>query len=146
MAGPLPYKHQNGGHGSEHNGEATSYAIVTKHDDKSEEKGHSYHAENHYGSNDHDGYGDEHIDYHSHPKYEFAYGVEDTKTGDIKEQWESRDGYNVKGSYSLKESDGTTRIVNYTSDKKKGFEATVHKLGEANGDHKDAEYHDYHGY
>lgn len=37
-------------------------------------------------------------DYHTHPKYEFQYGVKDAKTGDIKDQWEHRDGDKVKGN------------------------------------------------
>ncbi|XP_061394158.1 uncharacterized protein LOC133329707 [Musca vetustissima] len=151
VAGPLPHKDHNGGHG-----QATSYAVVTKHNDNEVVK-YDDHADSHgfaeqveyhggndgyHGHDDHYGHEGEHDgDYNSHPKYEFAYGVEDHKTGDIKEQWESRDG-----SYSLKESDGTTRLVTYTSDKKTGFEATVHKIGQASHDHSDAEYSHKHGY
>ncbi|XP_005177815.1 adult-specific cuticular protein ACP-20-like [Musca domestica] len=122
VAGPLPYKQDGSGHG-----EATSYAVVTQHNDKGS-------GSAKYGKSDvHSGHGDDHSgDYYSYPKYDFAYGVEDSKTGDIKEQQESRDGDKVQGSYSLKESDGTTRLVTYTSDKKSGFEATVHKIGQAN--------------
>ncbi|XP_059227040.1 cuticle protein 19-like [Stomoxys calcitrans] len=70
-------------------------------------------------------------DYHSHPKYEFKYGVKDSKTGDIKDQWEHRDGNHVKGSYTLKEADGTTRVVDYHADKHNGFNAVVKKIGHA---------------
>ncbi|XP_073811639.1 uncharacterized protein [Musca autumnalis] len=145
-AAALPHKQQNVGHG----GQATSYAVVTKHDDNKhtahvEHHGYTHQVAEHYANkddhhslDDHHGHGDE----HSYPKYEFAYGVEDLKTGDIKDQWESRDGDKVEGSYSLKESDGATRLVTYTSDKKNGFEATVHKIGEANEGHKLAD----HGY
>lgn len=45
----------------------------------------------------------------------------------------------VKGEYSLKEADGTTRIVKYTSDKKNGFNAVVIREGHAahpQGEHK----------
>lgn len=59
------------------------------------------------------------------PKYEYKYGVYDPKTGDKKEQYESRIGDAVKGQYSLLQPDGTTRIVKYTSDKKGGFNAEV---------------------
>lgn len=33
-----------------------------------------------------------------YPKYHFDYGVSDYKTGDIKKQWEMRDGDVVKGN------------------------------------------------
>ncbi|TKX27828.1 cuticular protein RR-2 [Spodoptera litura] len=56
----------------------------------------------------------------SHPKYEFAYKVEDPHTGDKKYQHEARDGDVVKGVYSLHEPDGTVRIVEYHADKKTG--------------------------
>lgn len=46
----------------------------------------------HYG-----GHGDDGHDYHAYPKYEFAYGVKDTKTGDIKSHKEERDGGHVRG-------------------------------------------------
>ncbi|XP_058976188.1 adult-specific cuticular protein ACP-20-like [Musca domestica] len=135
IAGPLPHKqHSNGsGSGKGGSGQTTSYAVVTKHEDAAGgqhggQKGYGGAKNDHYGGHDH-GHGD---DYNSHPRYDFAYGVEDSKTGDVKEHQESRDGDNVKGSYSLKESDGTTRLVTYTSDKKSGFEATVHKIGGAN--------------
>ncbi|XP_058975979.1 adult-specific cuticular protein ACP-22-like [Musca domestica] len=137
-------------------GKASSYAIVTKHEDSHgghhghgyDDHGYGHHSEYHghvehhghaggYGSGHHD---DSH-DYHSYPEYEFSYGVKDSKTGDVKDQWESRDGDKVKGSYSLKESDGTTRVVNYSSDKKNGFEATVHKIGHAH--HDEQSHHDY---
>ncbi|XP_058976187.1 adult-specific cuticular protein ACP-20-like [Musca domestica] len=133
VAGPLPNKQGGSGHG-----QATSYAVVTQHNDKgsgsAKSDGGYSHGGDHYGKSDgHSGHGDDHsADYYSYPKYDFAYGVEDSKTGDIKEQQESRDGDKVQGSYSLKESDGTTRLVTYTSDKKSGFEATVHKIGQAN--------------
>lgn len=37
----------------------------------------------------------------------------------------------MKGEYSLKEADGTTRIVKYSADKKSGFNAVVIKKGHA---------------
>ncbi|KAG8236746.1 hypothetical protein J437_LFUL017001 [Ladona fulva] len=67
----------------------------------------------------------------AYPKYQFNYGVNDPHTGDIKNQWEERDGDVVKGSYSLHEADGTVRIVDYTADKINGFNAVVHKAGVA---------------
>uniref|UniRef100_A0A1I8M773 Cuticle protein n=1 Tax=Musca domestica TaxID=7370 RepID=A0A1I8M773_MUSDO len=74
----------------------------------------------------------DHQDYHSYPQYQFEYGVQDSKTGDMKNQWEHRDGDNVQGSYSLKEADGTTRVVDYHADGHHGFNAVVKKLGQAN--------------
>lgn len=65
-----------------------------------------------------------------HPKYQFNYAVHDPHTGDIKQQYEERDGDKVKGSYTVKEADGTTRIVEYQADKHNGFNAVVHKVGE----------------
>lgn len=67
----------------------------------------------------------DHGDLHSYPKYQFEYGVKDTKTGDHKSQWEMRDGDIVKGGYTLDEPDGTQRIVEYRADDKNGFEAIV---------------------
>lgn len=64
------------------------------------------------------------------PKYEFKYGIDDPTTGDTKTQYEIRDGEFVKGEYSLVESDGTIRTVEYTSDPIHGFRAVVHKTGE----------------
>nr|CAD7598354.1 unnamed protein product [Timema genevievae] len=68
---------------------------------------------------------------YAHPQYKFDYAVHDPHTGDVKNQWESRDGDVVKGSYSLVESDGTVRTVDYTADKHNGFNAVVKKSGQA---------------
>ncbi|XP_044728752.1 uncharacterized protein LOC123292237 [Chrysoperla carnea] len=67
------------------------------------------------------------IDYYSHPKYAFKYGVADHITGDVKSQHEERDGGVVKGSYSLVEPDGSVRTVNYVADPVNGFNAVVSK-------------------
>ncbi|XP_072390361.1 uncharacterized protein [Diabrotica undecimpunctata] len=65
---------------------------------------------------------------HSAPAhYDFAYDVNDPHTGDSKSQHESRRGDFVHGSYSLLESDGTKRVVDYTADSGHGFKAVVHK-------------------
>ncbi|KAM7356219.1 uncharacterized protein ACRADG_002023 [Cochliomyia hominivorax] len=64
-------------------------------------------------------------------KYEFNYGVKDLKTGDIKNQWEFRNRDHVKGTYSLIEADGTTRLVQYSADDHNGFKAVVQKIGHA---------------
>lgn len=115
---------------------ATSYSVLTKHEEpvhKSYGHGHVYESVGHAGLGlGYASYGHDHgkyEDYHSHPKYQFDYGVKDTHTGDIKNQWESRDGDKVHGSYSLKEADGTTRVVEYTADDHNGFNAVVKKLG-----------------
>lgn len=50
-------------------------------------------------------------------------------TGDIKSQWEHRDGDVVKGQYSLVEPDGSIRTVDYTADDHNGFNAVVKKTG-----------------
>lgn len=87
-------------------GGSSSYSVVTKHDYPSHKSSHSYGGgygggEGGFGSGYYGGgssYGGDHgHDYHKHPKYQFDYGVKDLKTGDIKNQWEHRDGGHVKG-------------------------------------------------
>lgn len=56
----------------------------------------------------------------------FSYGVADPYTGDFKHQVESRAGENVLGQYSLLESDGTRRTVDYSAGAE-GFNAIVKK-------------------
>ncbi|XP_047539257.1 uncharacterized protein LOC125072652 [Vanessa atalanta] len=77
------------------------------------------------------------VDYHAHPKYSFDYSVKDPHTGDDKEHWETRDGDKVKGSYTVVETDGTKRIVEYEADDKNGFNAIVHKIGTPNKEHEE---------
>ncbi|KAL4712897.1 hypothetical protein ACJJTC_011967 [Scirpophaga incertulas] len=57
----------------------------------------------------------------------FSYGVSDPHTGDVKSQHETRVGDSVVGQYSLLESDGTKRTVDYAADAHSGFNAVVHK-------------------
>ncbi|XP_063617265.1 larval/pupal rigid cuticle protein 66-like [Cydia splendana] len=57
----------------------------------------------------------------------FSYGVSDPYTGDVKSQHETRVGDNVVGQYSLLESDGTKRTVDYAADAHSGFNAVVRK-------------------
>ncbi|KAG8225478.1 hypothetical protein J437_LFUL004479 [Ladona fulva] len=71
------------------------------------------------------------VDYYAYPKYNFDYAVHDLHTGDVKNQWETRDGDVVKGSYSLNDPDGTIRQVDYTADKHNGFNAVVKKIGKS---------------
>lgn len=70
-------------------------------------------------------------DYDPNPQYSFSYDIHDGLTGDAKSQTETRDGDVVKGQYSLIEADGTRRIVDYTADPVNGFNAVVHKEGQA---------------
>ncbi|XP_017784710.1 PREDICTED: uncharacterized protein LOC108568247 [Nicrophorus vespilloides] len=62
--------------------------------------------------------------------YSYEYGVNDSHTGDIKNQHEERDGDIVKGFYTLVQPDGVTRTVHYTSDAHSGFNANVEYKGE----------------
>ncbi|CAG9567998.1 unnamed protein product [Danaus chrysippus] len=66
-------------------------------------------------------------EFDAHPRYSFAYDVQDGLTGDSKSQQESRDGDVVHGSYSVVDPDGTKRTVEYTADDHNGFNAVVHK-------------------
>lgn len=61
------------------------------------------------------------------PQYTYAYDVQDSITGDSKNQFETRDGDIVRGRYSLIEADGTRRIVDYTADPVNGFNAVVQR-------------------
>ncbi|XP_065360729.1 adult-specific cuticular protein ACP-20-like [Calliphora vicina] len=156
-------------HGGLGLGGGSSYTVVTKHEEpihsiKYEvpihtiklDGGHLGHlgggglgVVGHYGGHLDQGlvHGYAHIDKHDYPhkypKYQFDYGVKDLKTGDIKNQWEHRDGGLVKGGYSLKESDGTTRVVEYSADDHNGFNAVVKKIGHA---HHPQVYAKHHGY
>ncbi|XP_013201197.1 larval/pupal rigid cuticle protein 66 [Amyelois transitella] len=56
----------------------------------------------------------------------FSYDVADPYTGDFKNQAETRIGNNVAGQYSLLESDGTRRTVDYAAGAG-GFNAVVRK-------------------
>ncbi|XP_018566218.1 adult-specific cuticular protein ACP-20-like [Anoplophora glabripennis] len=69
--------------------------------------------------------------HHDNAHYKFEYGVDDPHTHDKKEQHEHRDGKHVTGGYSLKEPDGTHRVVKYVSGPHKGFEAVVERRGHA---------------
>lgn len=61
----------------------------------------------------------------SHPKYSYSYDIQDKLTGDEKSQHETRDGDVVKGRYSFVEADGQKRIVDYTADSVRGFNAII---------------------
>lgn len=64
----------------------------------------------------------------SQPQYSFEYAVHDPLSGDEKSHHEERYGDFVKGFYTVKEADGSTRHVKYTADKHNGFNAEVIKL------------------
>lgn len=87
----------------------------------------------------------------SYPAYRFEYGVHDPHTGDIKKQYEERDGDTVRGYYSLVEPDGSIRLVEYTADSKNGFQAVVKKIGQSHHPttvthHLNTAHHDQHDY
>ena len=67
------------------------------------------------------------VEYEAPAQYDFSYGVSDPLTGDHKSQVESRHGDNVHGSYSLVDSDGFKRTVEYTADEHNGFNAVVRR-------------------
>ncbi|CAB0018944.1 unnamed protein product, partial [Nesidiocoris tenuis] len=79
------------------------------------------HDEPEYSSYEEHGYGE--------PHYSFAYSVHDSHTGDIKSHKEERKGDYTQGVYSLKESDGGERTVEYSVAGKSGFNAKVIREG-----------------
>ncbi|XP_017880978.1 cuticle protein 7-like [Ceratina calcarata] len=76
-----------------------------------------------------DKHGHHHHDYVAHPKYKFAYGVDDKHTKDYHGQKEHRDGKEVEGEYHLHEPGGNFRSVKYHSHPHGGFFAEVHNYG-----------------
>lgn len=60
-------------------------------------------------------------------QYSFQYDVDDPFTGDSKSQSESRDGDTVRGQYTVNDPDGTTRIVDYSSDPVNGFKVSINR-------------------
>ncbi|RVE48697.1 hypothetical protein evm_006663 [Chilo suppressalis] len=56
----------------------------------------------------------------------FAYGVADPFTGDFKSQTETRLGEDVRGQYSLLDTDGFRRTVDYSAGAE-GFNAVVRR-------------------
>lgn len=67
------------------------------------------------------------VEHHAPANYEFSYSVHDAHTGDIKSQHETRHGDEVHGQYSLLDSDGHHRIVDYHADHHSGFNAVVRR-------------------
>lgn len=59
--------------------------------------------------------------------YNFGYSVSDLTTGDVKSQQEVRRGDQVQGQYTMMDSDGYQRIVDYRADDQNGFDAEVRR-------------------
>lgn len=57
--------------------------------------------------------------------YDVAYSVSDVTTGDIKTHQETRRGDEVQGQYTILDSDGFQRKVNYRANDRDGFDAEV---------------------
>ncbi|CAI6346575.1 unnamed protein product [Macrosiphum euphorbiae] len=90
---------------------------------------------------EHNSYEHHDADHYAHAPtpYHFEYAVNDPHTHDIKSHHESNDGHgNVKGSYSLLEADGSTRVVTYTADHEHGFNAEVKKIEAPSHHHYEA--------
>ncbi|CAH0558821.1 unnamed protein product [Brassicogethes aeneus] len=66
-------------------------------------------------------------EYDPNPQYSYGYDVQDSLTGDNKNQYENRQGDVVQGSYSLVDADGLRRTVDYTADPINGFNAVVRR-------------------
>ncbi|ENN76224.1 hypothetical protein HUJ04_002386 [Dendroctonus ponderosae] len=72
-------------------------------------------------------YAQSHQEEFAHPQYEYGYSIEDYHSGDLHSQQEQRNGEHVSGQYSLREADGSIRVVKYF-DEGHGFNAVVEKL------------------
>ncbi|XP_014356412.2 cuticle protein [Papilio machaon] len=72
--------------------------------------------------------------------YEFQYNVQDTHSGDVKQQHEARAGDALQGSYSLLQPDGLTRTVDYSADAVHGFNAIVRYEGHPTPAHAQLAY------
>lgn len=84
-------------------------------------------SESEHESND-----DEHQESQMSHSYHYEYAVHDPVTGDEKKHQEVSDGHGtVKGTYSLVEPDGSTRVVEYTADDVHGFHAEIKKIAPA---------------
>ncbi|CAO1306984.1 unnamed protein product [Diamesa serratosioi] len=59
--------------------------------------------------------------------YNFGYSISDYNTGDMKSQQEIRRGDNVQGQYTMMDTDGYRRTVEYTADDSNGFRAGVRR-------------------
>ncbi|CAK9806554.1 Cuticle protein 19 [Anthophora plagiata] len=120
--GSLDRAGHGGGHGHAHSFHHFSGPVEGHHEEITwkDKHGHHYH------------------DYIAHPKYKFAYGVDDKHTKDYHGQKEHRDGKEVEGEYHIHEPGGNVRSVKYHSDPHGGFFAEVHNFG--GNDHSGGTY------
>lgn len=65
--------------------------------------------------------------YDPNPRYNYAYAVNDQRTGDVKSQHESRNGDVVHGQYTINDPDGSRRVVDYSAGPYTGFNAIVQR-------------------
>jgi hypothetical protein len=68
-----------------------------------------------------------HASSHDDSNYNFAYTVSDMTTGDFKTHEETKVGDKVHGKYTMLDSDGFQRTVNYRADDVHGFDADVRR-------------------
>lgn len=68
-----------------------------------------------------------HVNVHDDSNYNFRYAVSDMTTGDIKSHQETRHGDEVQGQYTMMDSDGYQRTVNYRANDRDGFDAEVRR-------------------
>ncbi|KAJ2939668.1 hypothetical protein O0L34_g14386 [Tuta absoluta] len=64
-------------------------------------------------------------DFDPNPSYQFGFDVNDDQYTNYQNRKEQREGDVIKGSYSVVDSDGFIRTVNYIADPKDGFRAEV---------------------
>ena len=67
------------------------------------------------------------FEYLDNSNYNFDYAVRDLTSGDMKSQSEVRRGDQVQGQYTMMDSDGYQRIVDYRADDENGFDASVRR-------------------
>lgn len=119
-------KHDNTYQPSHDNGnENVSYDDVASPSSYSSSIDNSYNTDGY--SNSQYGYNYDPVTYYPPAKYDYSYSVNDPTTGDIKSHSESRDGYYIRGAYSLVDPDGFKRTVTYTADNINGFNAIVNR-------------------
>jgi len=68
-----------------------------------------------------------HFNVHDDSNYDYRYGVTDMTTGDMKTHKETRRGDEVQGQYTIMDSDGYHRTVNYRANDRVGFDAEVRR-------------------
>ncbi|CAG9784934.1 unnamed protein product [Diatraea saccharalis] len=66
--------------------------------------------------------------------YSYSYGVADSRTGDVKTVWETKEGDTVKGHYSVVQPDGSTKTVEYSAGPNTGFTAVINGDNEQNSE------------